>query len=67
MPAAPDTLMRTLLLSLLLATAAPALAQPAPMKAVHGMDEYENVERTAFVKGITTAFDIVVEVANIKR
>jgi hypothetical protein len=27
--------MRTLLLSLLLATAAPALAQPAPIKAAH--------------------------------
>lgn len=33
----------------------------------HALDEYVNVERTAFVKGLTTAFDIVVEAANIKR
>ena len=33
----------------------------------HALDEYVNVERGAFVKGLTTAFDIVVEVANIKR
>ena len=33
----------------------------------HALDEYVNVERGAFVKGITTAFDIVVEAANIKR
>ena len=33
----------------------------------HALDEYVNIERGAFVKGITTAFDIVVEAANIKR
>jgi len=33
----------------------------------HALDEYVNVERDTFVKGLTTAFDIVVEVANIKR
>jgi tripeptide aminopeptidase len=33
----------------------------------HALDEYVNVERSAFVKGITTAFDIVVAAANIKR
>jgi len=33
----------------------------------HALDEYVNVERATFVKGLTTAFDIVVEVANIKR
>lgn len=33
----------------------------------HALDEYVNVERVAFVKGITTAFDIVVQVAAIKR
>lgn len=33
----------------------------------HALDEYVSVEKTAFVKGITTAFDIVVEAANIKR
>lgn len=33
----------------------------------HALDEYVNVERTTFVKGITTAFDIVVASANIKR
>ncbi len=33
----------------------------------HALDEYVNVERTAFVKGITTAFDIVVQAAAIKR
>lgn len=33
----------------------------------HALDEYVNVERGAFVKGITTAFDIVVAAANIKR
>ena len=33
----------------------------------HALDEYVNVERGTFVKGLTTAFDIVVEVANIKR
>ena len=33
----------------------------------HALDEYVTVERGTFVKGLTTAFDIVVEVANIKR
>ncbi len=33
----------------------------------HALDEYVNVERGAFVKGITTAFDIVVAAADIKR
>ncbi|WP_164156842.1 M20/M25/M40 family metallo-hydrolase [Sandarakinorhabdus rubra] len=33
----------------------------------HALDEYVNVERGAFVKGLTTAFDIVVEAASIKR
>jgi tripeptide aminopeptidase len=33
----------------------------------HALDEYVNVEKTSFVKGITTAFDIVVAAANIKR
>ncbi|WP_017669218.1 M20/M25/M40 family metallo-hydrolase [Sandarakinorhabdus sp. AAP62] len=33
----------------------------------HALDEYINVERGAFVKGLTTAFDIVVEAAAIKR
>jgi tripeptide aminopeptidase len=33
----------------------------------HALDEYVNIERTAFVKGITTAFDIVVQAAAIKR
>ena len=33
----------------------------------HALDEYVNVERDTFVKGLTTAFDIVVEAANIKR
>jgi tripeptide aminopeptidase len=33
----------------------------------HALDEYVSVERNAFVKGLTTAFDIVVEAANIKR
>ena len=33
----------------------------------HALDEYVNVEKTAFVKGLTTAFDIVVEAASIKR
>lgn len=33
----------------------------------HALDEYVNIERTAFVKGITTAFDIVVAAAAIKR
>ena len=33
----------------------------------HALDEYVNVERAAFVKGITTAFDIVVAAASIKR
>ncbi|MEI6485441.1 MAG: M20/M25/M40 family metallo-hydrolase [Sphingomonadales bacterium] len=33
----------------------------------HALDEYVSVERGAFVKGITTAFDIVVAAANIKR
>ena len=33
----------------------------------HALDEYVNVERAAFVKGITTAFDIVVAAAGIKR
>ncbi len=33
----------------------------------HALDEYVNVERTSFVKGITTAFDIVVAAAAIKR
>lgn len=33
----------------------------------HALDEYVNVERSAFVKGLTTAFDIVVAAAAIKR
>ncbi|MBU6165608.1 MAG: M20/M25/M40 family metallo-hydrolase [Alphaproteobacteria bacterium] len=33
----------------------------------HALDEYVNIERTAFVKGLTTAFDIVVAAAAIKR
>jgi tripeptide aminopeptidase len=33
----------------------------------HALDEYVNVERSAFVKGLTTAFDIVVAAANIRR
>jgi tripeptide aminopeptidase len=33
----------------------------------HALDEYVNIERSSFVKGITTAFDIVVQVAAIKR
>jgi tripeptide aminopeptidase len=33
----------------------------------HALDEYVNIERVAFVKGITTAFDIVVQAAAIKR
>lgn len=33
----------------------------------HALDEYVSVERNAFVKGITTAFDIVVAAANLKR
>jgi acetylornithine deacetylase/succinyl-diaminopimelate desuccinylase-like protein len=33
----------------------------------HALDEYVNIERAAFVKGITTAFDIVVQAAAIKR
>jgi acetylornithine deacetylase/succinyl-diaminopimelate desuccinylase-like protein len=33
----------------------------------HALDEYVSVERNAFVKGLTTAFDIVVEAAAIKR
>lgn len=33
----------------------------------HALDEYISVERGAFVKGITTAFDIVVAAASIKR
>lgn len=33
----------------------------------HALDEYVNVEKTAFLKGLTTAFDIVVEAASIKR
>ena len=33
----------------------------------HALDEYISVERSAFVKGITTAFDIVVAAASIKR
>jgi acetylornithine deacetylase/succinyl-diaminopimelate desuccinylase-like protein len=33
----------------------------------HALDEYVSVERNAFVKGLTTAFDIVVEAASIKR
>ncbi len=33
----------------------------------HALDEYVSVERTAFVKGLTTAFDIVVAAAAIKR
>ena len=33
----------------------------------HALDEYVNVERGAFIKGITTAFDIVVAAAGIKR
>ena len=33
----------------------------------HALDEYISVERGAFVKGLTTAFDIVVEAAAIKR
>ena len=33
----------------------------------HALDEYISVERVAFVKGLTTAFDIVVAAAGIKR
>ena len=33
----------------------------------HALDEYISVERGAFVKGLTTAFDIVVAAAGIKR
>ena len=33
----------------------------------HALDEYVNVEKTAFLKGLTTAFDIVVEAASIKH
>jgi acetylornithine deacetylase/succinyl-diaminopimelate desuccinylase-like protein len=33
----------------------------------HALDEYVSVERGAFVKGLTTAFDIVVAAADIKR
>jgi acetylornithine deacetylase/succinyl-diaminopimelate desuccinylase-like protein len=33
----------------------------------HALDEYISVERSAFVKGLTTAFDIVVAAAAIKR
>ena len=33
----------------------------------HALDEYVSVERGAFVKGLTTAFDIVVAAASIKR
>lgn len=33
----------------------------------HALDEYVSVEKSSFVKGITTAFDIVVAAANIKR
>lgn len=33
----------------------------------HALDEYVSVERGAFVKGLTTAFDIVVAAANIRR
>lgn len=33
----------------------------------HALDEYVNVEKTAFLKGLTTAFDIVVEAAAIRR
>ena len=33
----------------------------------HALDEYVNVERGAFVKGLTAAFDIVVAAASIKR
>lgn len=33
----------------------------------HNLDEYVSVEKTNFVKGITTAFDIVVAAANINR
>lgn len=33
----------------------------------HALDEYVSVERNAFVKGLTTAFDIVVGAASIKR
>jgi acetylornithine deacetylase/succinyl-diaminopimelate desuccinylase-like protein len=33
----------------------------------HALDEYVSVEKGAFVKGLTTAFDIVVEAASIKR
>jgi acetylornithine deacetylase/succinyl-diaminopimelate desuccinylase-like protein len=33
----------------------------------HALDEYVNVEKTAFVKGLTAGFDIVVEAASIKR
>ena len=33
----------------------------------HALDEYVNVEKGAFVKGLTAGFDIVVEAASIKR
>ncbi|WP_156254337.1 M20/M25/M40 family metallo-hydrolase [Sandarakinorhabdus oryzae] len=33
----------------------------------HALDEYVNVEKANFLKGLTTAFDIVVEAASIKR
>ena len=33
----------------------------------HALDEYVSVERGAFVKGLTTAFDIVMEAASIRR
>jgi acetylornithine deacetylase/succinyl-diaminopimelate desuccinylase-like protein len=33
----------------------------------HALDEYVSVEKGAFVKGLTTAFDIVVEASSIKR
>ena len=33
----------------------------------HALDEYISIERGAFVKGLTTAFDIVVAAAGIKR
>lgn len=33
----------------------------------HALDEYVNVEKTEFLKGLTTAFDIVVDAASIKR
>jgi hypothetical protein len=43
MPAVPDTPMRAQFLCQRPATTNPGLAQPAPIKAVHALDEYVNV------------------------